>query len=344
MNLVWFLRTFVGASVAAVTPRELLDHRFRKADVVFVGLPTRVGPRHLARVSFRQLALFDYHDAPEVFAEYTDLEFLSGLTRTYFKACVESSWTRRWHWGCLPLRRYGKLTREILLTKTLRAVGRRAPPRVCDVGFLGYPTALIKVDADGQQTQLHQRVEWMSELVCCELSKRDPSMSFWGGLVLTAEQRSLLQERMDVLAPVTHSYRRIRFSKYFDQLRRCRTLLAPAGNARWTYRHYEAVYAAATLVSTDLTNTRLLVPLCEDNILMVPDGAGLMPPLRRALAIDDDQRAEAAATSLRHLEKFYRNGAFHRSKALPFERFLDQIQGDTSAVPHHHRTDALGAA
>ena len=321
MNLYWFLRTFVPSrDIEVVSPSQLLRRSNRRFETVFAGLPTSVSRDHLRGLSFNELVLFDYHDTPEVYGEDTDIEFLSTLTNRYFKPWIESTWSSDWNWGCLPLRRYTKLTNALRLQALVRRVVSDEFRH--DVGFLGYPTAMTTVLAGGERTGIRQRIDWMHELIDGGYVDDD---RFWGGLILNKAWRDALRDELAELSPVIFSQRRINFYRYFQELRSCRVVLTPAGNARWTYRHYEAVYAGATLVSTDIRNARFLVPLPSEQMIMVPDRKSLLPYLQAALDIDDDERSTRAAEAIGYLERSYRNGAFSKHRPLPYERFLAQL-------------------
>ena len=62
-TLVRFLRTYAGAgAVEACGAADLLDGGGLEAETVFLGLPSPVTGRHLARLSCRHLVLFDLSD------------------------------------------------------------------------------------------------------------------------------------------------------------------------------------------------------------------------------------------------------------------------------------------
>ena len=215
---------------------------------------------------------------------------------------------------------HAKLSYAIQLQSAISVI-RPATRRRYDVGFLGYPTVTTTVDASGQHVRMPQRLDWMTEFATSV-----DTVSFWGGLIVDGEWKVAIKHRLAALSPVIYARRRIGFHRYFGTLSQCRVILTPGGNARWTYRHYEASYAGGTLVSVDLTGTRMLVPLLTDNIVMVPDHAPAMPAIERALAVDEIERRDRAADSIRHLEQFYDRSSFSRRKPMAFERFIGEVE------------------
>lgn len=308
-----------------VTPEALLDSSHRSARVVFVGLPTALGKQHLSRVKYSEMVLFDYHDTPAIHADYSDLDFLLGLTDRYWKPCVEATWRKDIRWGCLPLRRSATLSNLLRVQALKTAVFGQSPKRV-DVGFVGLPTSLRILNQSGDTTYYPQRVEWVTELHR-ELSR----YSFWGGLVLNPTWKKQLQEQHGDLSAVEFGRRRMSYWRYIQELQSCRVLLTPAGNARWTYRHYEAAYAGAVLLSTDLRNTQLLAPLPKTNAIMVPDNTSIIPYLDEALDLSKD--TESLSRGIDELEQSFQFGSYSRKKRHLLDRFLAQLESiDSNAI------------
>ena len=305
-----------------VTPDSLLNRSHRSAKVVFVGLPTSLNKEHLVHLRYSQILLFDYHDTPSIYSDYSDLEFLLSLTDRYLKPCVEPTWSKDIRWGCLPLRRSAALS-GLLRVHVLKHAALGPPHKRFDVGFVGLPTSLRILDENNETTYYPQRVEWISELHS-ELSR----YSFWGGLVLSRDWKKELEEQHGDLSAVEFSRRRISYWRYIQS---CRVLLTPAGNARWTYRHYEAAYAGAVLLSTDLRNTRLLVPLPTTNAIMVPDYTSIIPYLEQALELSKE--AKSLSQGIDELEQSFHFGSYSRKKQDVLDRFLAQLDsGDSNAV------------
>lgn len=323
MTLYWFLRTFHGrAAVRVAAPHELSHRRTLSADYVFIGLPTTLAARELAALRFREAILFDYHDYPLPVWGRSDQELLRSLTNRYYKPWVEHEWSSDYRWGCLPIRRCPKL-KVCLKWRRLTGQGVRDETKPFDVGFLGGPNGL-RCGTEGSTDSYNQRVEWLLEL------KDDlPQAALWGGLTIPPHLRGW-QRRYENIASVEYSQRRINFFRYFKSLCRCRVALAPAGNARWSYRQYEAVYARAAVVSTDLSRARMLIPLPRDSVLMVPDRAPVTPFVRRALALQREC-PDMVQDAVRFLERYLHDGSYSRHKPLVMDRFLQQLG-------HEHRT------
>jgi len=154
----------------------------------------------------------------------------------------------------------------------------------------------------------------------------------------TKQQRADLQQHWGDLSEVCVPGKRIPFRHYFRQLESCRAVLAPAGNARWTYRHYEAVYTQSVVLSTDLRSARLLVPIPDHNTVMIPDHQPLLPIIEQALSQND---LEAGRENVKALEEYLHYGRFSRQRPLPWERFAAQIQGD--ALPESSTEQIIAA-
>ena len=319
-TLVQFLKTFVGAqNIQVVTPSKLQSRRFYHADYTFIGVPTSLNADQVSRFKSGEIYLFDYHDEPEARWDDSDQEFLTSLTNRYLKPAVDAAWDSSVLWGCLPLRRSWKLAHYLAKEHWLTArSGTGVPTKETDVGFLGKPTCLILRSSDGDK-KYPQRMEWLLELA------RNTSFSWWGGLCVDSKSRGYLEHRYGELADICFHNRRIAFGKYFDRLRSCRVVLTPGGNARWTYRHYEAIYSRSILVSTDLTKTDLLIPLPKHTVIMVPDGVPIKPWIEQSIE-QIESEPERVMESEHELEQYFLRSKYSRQRPLAWERFEIQLQ------------------
>lgn len=318
-SLVQFLKVFAGQrNVRVYHPRQIQSRRFYDSDYLFIGVPTHLSADQSSRLRAKQTILFDYDDLPETQWGHSDTSFLRSLTDQYFKPCFESHWDSRWQWGCLPLRRGWKLNHYLMRENLLeRFRARRVPEKDTDVGFLGCPTCLRLTGPNGLRSY-PQRIEWLTELV------RQTNYSWWGGFSVDSKWRGYLENRFGDLSDLCFDTRRLAFRKYFAKLRACRAVLTPSGNARWTYRHYEAVYTRSILVSTDLRETSLLIPLPKHSIVMVGDHEPLGPAIETALKQFADE-PECVLESQRELEQFFLHGNYHRKRPLAWQRFDSQL-------------------
>ncbi|MDB4338662.1 hypothetical protein OAL43_02505 [bacterium] len=318
-TLVTFLRLFAGRrNVKVVKPSDLDRSRFHQTNCLFIGIPSRLKADQISRVNAKQIVLFDYHDTPESHWAYSDHRFLQSLTDRYFKPCVESNWNPTIKWGCLPLRRRFELNLKLRQRSFReRYSSSVVPEKAFDVGFLGFPTSLILNDQT-KSSRYPQRIQWMSELV------RETDYSWWGGLCPNPKWRSELEQRHGNLSDLCSRESRLSFGRYFDALSSCRVILTPAGNARWTYRHYEAIYNRSVLISTDLSQSRFLIPLPQDCLINVKDFEAISPAVRDGLNLFQEN-PERVLLAEREMEKYFRYGDYSRKCPLSWDRFVAQL-------------------
>lgn len=332
-NLSRFLRIFHGRdAVELVSARDLDRGPVRETEVLFLGMPTALALGQLARVRFRQAVLFDYSDQAGPVWSPESAPWLRSLTDIYLKPWVEESWDFGLRWGVLPIRRYPGLTWHV---KFLRGIFRGRYPDLCrrdhEVSFLGNSTAYHGLDSTNRY---YQRIDWLRELH--QSSRR---FAFWGGLQASVEKRALQQTKFDDLSDLMAPAGRLLFSQFFYHLLRSQVVLTPTGNARWSYRHYEAIYAGAALVSTDFRPVRTLIPLPLDNMQHVADHAPVIPAIEAAL----ERRARDPSLprqNIEFLETYLQDGDYHRRKPQLMDEFLSQIGGQSgltmdssSAIP-----------
>ena len=327
-NLQRFLRVFHGRDgVRLLTTDELLRQRTLSTEYLCIGVPTRLGPRHLMGVKYRQAVLFDYQDWEGPAWEDSDREFLLSLTDLYLKHWLEPDGDYGLRMGLLPIRRPRRLTAYL---RWLGLSARRAATpdaRPYDVSFLGNGTRPMYGEP------FHERMAWLHQLY----EARD-SISFWGGICATPD---MLAELAEEFGPLDHLLypggRRVGFVRYFNSLLRSRVALAPTGNSRWTYRHYEALLAGATVVTTDLRRARTLIPMPLDKMVHVGQHEPIVPAVQRALEMRR-RHPQMAAENIDFLEQFLDYGDYTRRKPALMDLFLDQLgtanSGWPAANPH----------
>ena len=317
-----FLRLFVPAGeLAVVTPAELDARRPLATDIVFIGVPTSLNREHLRGVRYRQAVLFDYSDYAEPFWKNSDEGLLRSLTDVCLRPFVDRTRDFGLRMGTLPLYHKSKLAWCIRAYNLYRQVTGRTPRRRHDVCFFGSPTRLLE-DRDGRPASYDQRVEWL-----LELTGPESPFSLFGGLAPSKTERNQLDELRAIygdLDRITWTRRRINFFSYFYHLCHAKVALVPAGNARWTFRHYEAIYSGAAVVSTDFRACDLFVPLPKDGILMVPDHAPVAPAVTEAMRwhVECPDRLEE---NIRFLETYFTHGRFAKGKPAALERLLAQL-------------------
>jgi hypothetical protein len=131
-------------------------------------------------------------------------------------------------------------------------------------------------------------------------------------------------EHFDDLESLCYPRGRVDFFSYFYNLQRSRVALAPAGNARWSYRHYEAIYAGASLVSADFRKSKVLIPLPLETMHHVPDRGSVLPAIDEALGARQSN-PEIANQNICFLERYLKHGDYCREKPELMDRFLEQL-------------------
>ncbi len=313
MNLHRFLTMFHGRrAVERISTADLARSGQKNCDTLFIGMPTDLRREALAQVRFRTAVLFDYLDSAGAAWGDSDKEFLRSLSDRYLKAWTEPGWDEGLRFGLLPIRRYPGLPlclRYRRATAWLRS--DREGDRIYDVAFAGLPTG---------GSQWNQRIAWLREV-----RGAGDRYRFWGGLMCPEEVKLRLQQEHGVGKELFYGRRRVGFFTYFRHLLRSRVALTPAGNARWSYRHYEAIYAGATVVTCDFRQARTLIPLPQDGMVHVPDGASVLGSIDRALALRSES-PELAEANIRFLEQYLQDGDYTRKKPELMDRFLGQLE------------------
>ena len=310
LNLRRFLTIFHGSrNVDFMTVDELRRSSNIAVEQLFVGVPTSLRKDDLTGVRFRQAVLFDYQDDPGPVWLDSDEGFLRSLSDLYLKCWVEPQWQYGLRFGVLPIRRYAKL---VWFIRGLRSRGRGLWwTNRCqyDVSFIGNGTSPV------------QRARWIDEV------QRSGKYSFWGGIVTSEELQTRLRSELGELRGVFYPGR-VGFLKYYLNLCRSRVALAPAGNAPWSYRLWEAIYMGAVVVAPDFRQIRTLLPLPLDGMCHVPPDQSVLPAVAQALAMRRDQR-EILADNVRFLERFLTDSDYARSKPMLMDRFATQLEDPT---------------
>ncbi len=322
--LVWFLRTYFGRrAVAKRSPDQVRRGAVPPAETLFLGLPSTLAPDDIGRLADRtrprRIVPFDYFDRHELPWTAEQELALRALTDRYFKPWLEPAWQYNLRMGMLPLRTHRQLYLSIAWDRLARKLGRRPAPQY-DVAFLGRPN-LTSVMGDGGVARLvDQRVAWLREL-----RERAPDLTLGGGLT---EWDNDAFRRREAADPSLHSlcFRRdsVTFPTYWRTIRRARVLLSPGGNAPWTYRHYESLYAGAAVVTIDFRQRDMLVPLPRENMVHVPDGGSIVPAVREALAMVHD-RPSLSEENFAHLERYLHYGGYAKSRQALVDRFVAQF-------------------
>ncbi len=311
-TLVQFLRTFAGfGAVGCCSAADLLRGGPVSAETVFLGLPSPVTERHLAALRGRRVVLYDLFDHRHPLWTEANRPLLLGISGLYLKAWTDARWDFGVRMGVAPIRRYGKLRLALEAGRLRRALGLAAPPLRYDVLFLGAATGGDPALAS------NQRVDWL-----LELKARGGHLDLWGGL-LARTMAPWLKERYGDLSHFTIRDK-VPFRRYFRALQQSRVALTPEGNAPWSYRHYEAIYARSLIVTSDFRPIRTLIPLPIEGMVHVEAGELVVPAIERALALRRD-RPELLEENVQFLERFLERGMYSRRRPELWERFVAQL-------------------
>lgn len=316
-TLFKFLQTYAGPrGVGCSTLGQLLAGPGVQAEYVFLGLPAPVTRQHLAKLRYRHLILYDLADAHELKWDAGNRDLLQGETASYFKAWHDDRWQFDMDMGVLPIRRYGKVRVALALERLARRLGRPVPESQFDVNFLGTATGTRREGAGGASLS-NERVEWL-----LEVHRQPQRYAVWGGLTNRDLPADLVAAYGDLSA--LRSLGKVSFWRYFHALQRSRVALTPQGNAPWSYRHYEAIYARAVVVTSDHRPIRTLIPLPKANMIHVERAQSVVPAIEAALALRRD-RPDILDANIRFLERFLDRGMYSRQRPELYERFLSQL-------------------
>lgn len=319
-TLYAFLKTYAGQrDVQCCDVDDLENSAGISAEHVFLGLPSNITAGQLARLRYRHLVLFDLTDHHDLMWDDATQPLLRNETNTYLKAWCDERWDYPLRMGVLPIRRHGRLRAAIDLERVRRFLGGKARQRKYDIMFLGGPTGTRRLSGEAMPVS-NQRVEWL-----LELKRRGAHLKLWGGMVNHNVHPGLAKQYGD-LSEIFIQNKRTSFWKYYQAMQQSAVALTPEGVAPWTYRHYEAIYAGALVVTSDFRRIRMLVPLPVDNMVHVESGQPLLPAVERALALRREH-PELPEENIRFLERHLHHGMYSRKRPELFERFLAQLPG-----------------
>lgn len=320
-TLASFLRTYFGRRAVGLLAPDAWRRRPITAETLFVGFPSSLEPEALARLECRRLIAFDYLDHHALAWTNEQGDAVRERIQAYLKPWHETAWNYDLHMGLLPIRRYARLSAALRIDRLLHAPPVNPWPKLHDVAFIGRPNAVYLFQG-GREAPIEQRVQWLQAL-----RNEAPEFRFWGGLVGIRDNPQRLQalaERFGDLAPLEHASSKVGFSKYFYHLCRSRVVLAPGGNVPWSYRHYEALYSRAVVVTIDFRQREMLVPLPNEGMVHVPDGASVVPAVHEALRWSRD-RPQLGQENVAHLKRYLRYGQYSRRRPELMQRFLAQL-------------------
>jgi hypothetical protein len=269
-------------------------------DVLIVFLPERPTLAQLSRIRFKSFFLAHYTDSedldPGALAEFGHVVTgyllpAANLTKTYPVPVVP-----------MPL----AFQREI--PAWCRFFDFDLKNRYWRASFVGAGTLY--------QGQYPQRKAWVEELVKAAIPRVRVGL-------FDNESYPLNQIFSENVKPFSHPF--LGPGLYTLMMYLSQVCVTPAGNAKWTYRHYEAIQAGSVLVSTDLTDIEMLIPLPRDGVVYVQDHSLVCPTLERVLdALSDYQpRVRAGQHALSH---YLTRGQYDATKPLPFFLLLAKLE------------------
>jgi len=320
-NLELFLREYFGSnSVRTIDVKSLSGSNSYNVDHLFVGIPSEVSHKELKRVSFREIHLFDYGDHEKVIWENTDKELLSSMAKSYLKTWTQKNWGDEFNWGALPIRRHKRLSYCIKWHNFFTRTHRSEMERAVDTTFIGNPA--VSWNDNPISKNINIRIQWLEEISSCN------RFSFSGGFFRRGSETEAYRENAsETLKAYFLQKGRVNFLSYFNLMINAKTALAPPGNALWSYRHYEAIYAGSIPVSADFQEADMLVPLPVQGMVHVGSGESVLRHIELALKTRRDH-PELPSSNMESLERYLSNGLYDRRKTLLLKRFMGQIEKD----------------
>ena len=320
-NLELFLQEYYRKSAAStISLKELSGSNSYKVDHLFIGIPSQISRKELNRVSCRKVHLFDYGDHEKVIWKNTDKELLSSVARSYLKTWTQKNWGNEFNWGTLPIRRHKRLYYCARWSNFLTKDSFNKMERNFDTTFLGNP--MVGWTEDYGDERRITRIKWLEEI------SSEKRFSFSGGFFKREINSELINKSSNELFKQLFLKKgRINFISYYNLMQNAQTALTPPGNALWSYRHYEAIYAGALPISADFRAAKMLTPLPKDGMIHVGKGESVLPHLEEALRVRRDN-PELPNQNLQSIEKYMSYGLYDRKKTLLLERFMKQIEKD----------------
>jgi hypothetical protein len=238
--------------------------------------------------------------------------------------------------GCLPLP-----------PPALPKIGLRAKAplatRPRDTLLLCAPTYLCLETHDGQlphgvETEAGylypQRLEWAERLSDAGLLQDDHGLvAVADGYLSRDRTRSLFGFQKDLFrGPLPRR-------RYLRSMAQSKLVFAPAGHARWTYRHFEGMGFGSYVVSTDLRGLRTMPQLPLDAMELVPDGE-LDPQRIRDILKDIASYQDRADRGFDFVQQtieprtLWKRGGYRSLKAKEiFEQFMTWIDSARHRPP-----------
>lgn len=320
-NLELFLKEYYGSSsVTTIRVEKLSGSRSYQTDHLFIGIPSMVSRNDLKKISFKKIHLFDYGDHEKVIWGNTDKELLVSMTKSYLKPWTQKNWGDEFNWGTLPIRRHKWLSFCFKFHNLVKSSPCKNLERPVDTTFLGNPVVSWQETSGTKNKNI--RIQWLEEI------SKNHQLSFSGGFFMRGANAKRMQEQASKnLKRLFLNKGRAHFVSYFNLMLKAKSVLAPPGNALWSYRHYEAIYAGSIPVSGDFRGADTLIPLPMQGMVHVGKGESVVPHIQRSLQIIKDN-PRLTTENLAFIERYMTNGLYDRKKSLLIQRFMSQIERD----------------
>jgi hypothetical protein len=300
-----FLTTFPTLVKSQFIPYpELESHPKFTTDILILFCPSPIELSHLTKITYSTLYLAEYADNPHPnpeFAERFQGHFLGFLVTSRHKH-IPSPFPLL----LLPLR-FNPLPTSILshLPTSLRP---------WDASFVGSATQY--------QGNYLQRCDWVKE--CRDTRSK---LRLQTGLLDTP---AIPLNKINFPNPTALRHPLLGPSFYRALMCLSKIALTPAGNDRWTYRHYEAIQCGCAIVSTDIRDIELLIPLPIERMIIVTDHDRVIPSIEQALKTIHPH-TDWISQNRAEMSRYLLRNQYTATRPLPAHRFLAQLES-------HHRT------
>ena len=308
LNLERFLNIFYKRKdVLCLEVNEFQRCRNLKTEFLFVFLPSRVHKDDFASVVYKKIFLVELSDEHRIFWRYTNAESLLSLTNICFKSTIDLGYNYDFDVRLNPIPLSQNIFAPLLNKIPLEN-------RKHDMVFLGMPTDYNH----GAIESYNQRIEWLREVV--------NKFNFFGGLFNNAHYPKSYYENL--FGNLDNIYYKGEFlSKFWFMYSMCQSKisLVPAGHHRWTYRHYESILFKNILVSTDITQIKMLLPIPTSSMCIIKDKEPILNVCEKIL-LSLHEWQDRVEDAYLQLNKYLKNGQYHKSKPLIMDKFLEQLK------------------
>ena len=307
--IFWFWLFFGKKQVLVINENQYHSQEASiSVDHLFVFFPTKQTPKDIKKkIAYKHLSLAYYSDDDTL--PYKNLHHFQHETDQFFRTFNNKTITLPYNICCLPVR----FNRSYyFLTPLLNKC-----PTLIDILFLGGHTRLT----NRQTGEIYeQRLEWLAELHDSNLKKKC-------GIIGDLRADNLSKEDYNRYQYLRYKGASLSREQFLYYLTRSQLSLTPAGNSRWTYRHYESMLTQTPIISTNIRDTELLIPIPEETCVIVEDKQPIRPVIE-ALLNNREKQKQLATRAYNHITQYIhpKTGVYSLKKPLVLERFLTQLK------------------